>query len=484
LVRRRAELDIPGWGRIELSRGSDSRNLEKIEAALQELDREFAASIASFGVTAADPAALDSLRALAADKKLREPELKRLELEIARLVPRGLDPLREEVARLEKQHEARSSALHSETHRDDLPSDADELVKLAAKLQGEIATIGRDVAALQQSAQRLEVEIEGDRDARSAASSERGKGDHEISAPPRLRRRAAESRERLATLTATSKARHDELNHLPTTAELDEAIRQSEVARHQARAALDAVKLSESEETIRDRLGAAKEGLHAIESRLADTEREFHQTEGFLRQSEGLHQKRAAEAAWVERRKLETDRELLESEAYDRLFGLFEECRERQFGAVMLPIHDRVLRWMRLLRIGGYESIRFNDQFLPERLIAGGGSGEWLLGEESVGTIEQIGLMVRLALGSLLSTSEEPVVAMLDDPLTHSDVVRMDRMRAVLKNAAGGEVSSTPPAGPLQILVFTCHPEWFEMDGTTSIDLSRTDVLSRHGDSR
>jgi hypothetical protein len=265
---------------------------------------------------------------------------------------------------------------------------------------------------------------------------------------------------------------------------MDEVIRQSEEALRQARAALEAVKLSEDEETIRDRLGAAKEGLHAIESRLADTEREFHQTEGFLRQSEGLHQKRAAEAAWVERRKLETDRELLESEAHDRLFGLFEECRERQFGAVMLPIHDRVLRWMRLLRIGGYESIRFNDQFLPERLIAEGGSSEWLLGEESVGTIEQIGLMVRLALGSLLSTSEEPVVAMLDDPLTHSDVVRMDRMRAVLKNAAGGEISSTPPAGPLQILVFTCHPEWFEMDGATTIDLSRTDVLSRHGDCR
>jgi uncharacterized protein YhaN len=147
----------------------------------------------------------------------------------------------------------------------------------------------------------------------------------------------------------------------------------------------------------------------------------------------------------------------------------------------MLPIHDRVLRWMRLLRIGGYESIRFNDQFLPERLIAGGGASEWLLGEESTGTVEQIGLMVRLALGSLLSSPEEPAVAMLDDPLTHSDVVRMDRMRAVLKNAAGGDTSSAPPAGPLQVIVFTCHPEWFEVDGAISIDLARADVLSRHG---
>jgi hypothetical protein len=421
---------------------------------------------------------------LAADKKLREPELQRLEKEIARLAPRGLDPLREEVARLEKQDVARSSALLFQSHRDSLPSDADELVKIAAKLQGNIATITKELADLQQSAKQLEVEIEGDLEAGSAASRKRGKTDQENSVPLGLRQREAEARERLATRTATLKARQDELNHMLTAAELDEAVRKAEEAIGQAREALEAVKLSASEETIRDRLGAAKEGLTAIESRLSETEREFHQIEGVLRQSEGLHQKRAAESALVERLTLESERELLESEAYDRLFGLFEECRERQIGAVMLPIHDRVLRWMRLLRIGGYESIRFNDQFLPERFIAGGGTSEWLLGEESTGTIEQIGLMVRLALGSLLSSPEEPVVAMLDDPLTHSDVVRMDRMRAVLKNAAGGETSSTPPAGPLQIIVFTCHPEWFEMDGGTSIDLSRPDVLSQGGDAR
>ena len=147
----------------------------------------------------------------------------------------------------------------------------------------------------------------------------------------------------------------------------------------------------------------------------------------------------------------------------------------------MGPIHDRVLRWMRLLRIGGYQSIHFNDQFLPEKLIAGDGAVELMLGEESTGTIEQIGLMVRLALGSTLSTAEEPAVAMLDDPLTHSDVVRLDLMRAVLKSAALGDPGTTPPAGPLQIVVFTCHPEWFAIDGAKIIDLSNPDVLGRPG---
>ena len=153
--------------------------------------------------------------------------------------------------------------------------------------------------------------------------------------------------------------------------------------------------------------------------------------------------------------------------------------REKQLGTVMGPIHDRVVRWMRLLRIGGYQSIRFNDQFLPETLLSGDGVTELALGEESTGTIEQLGPMVRLALGSTLSTVDEPVTAILDDPLTHSDVTRLNLMRAVLKNAAAGDVSSQPPAGPLQTLVFTCHPEWFQFDGARVVDLGSAEVLKR-----
>jgi hypothetical protein len=52
-------------------------------------------------------------------------------------------------------------------------------------------------------------------------------------------------------------------------------------------------------------------------------------------------------------------------------------------------------------------------------------------------------------------------------------------MRAVLKNAALGDAAMAPPAGPLQILVFTCHPEWFAVDGARTIDLSNSDVLVR-----
>ncbi len=246
-----------------------------------------------------------------------------------------------------------------------------------------------------------------------------------------------------------------------------------------ARAERDASQLTESEQTIADRVDAAGSGVHAVQNRLRDVEREMHELKGALSQSEGLHQERALAAARVEHLVRHTDRETLESQAYDRLVALFEECREKQLGTVMGPIHDRVVRWMRLLGIG-HHSIRFNDQFLPETLVAAGGAIELALDEESTGTIEQIGLFVRLALGSAISTADGPVVSVLDDPLTHSDTVRLELMRSVLASAAAGDSSATPPAGPLQILVFTCHPEWFVTDGAKVVDLSRPDILARH----
>ncbi len=106
--------------------------------------------------------------------------------------------------------------------------------------------------------------------------------------------------------------------------------------------------------------------------------------------TEGLHQKRSAAATQVEELTNETERESLESGAYDRLYALFEECREKQLGTVLAPIQDRVLRWMRVLRIGEYHSVRFSDHLLPEKLISSGGAVELMLEEESTGTIEQM----------------------------------------------------------------------------------------------
>jgi uncharacterized protein YhaN len=161
------------------------------------------------------------------------------------------------------------------------------------------------------------------------------------------------------------------------------------------------------------------------------------------------------------------------------LYQLFEECREKQIGTVIAPIHDRVLKWMRILDIGDYNELRFNDAFLPDELVRRDGTAEFAIGEESTGAQEQIGMLVRLALGSILTPCNEPAVAILDDPLTHCDTGRLNKMRVILRRAAEGDSKLAPPAGPLQILVLTCHPEWFRDERATVIDLENPDVMIR-----
>jgi len=466
-VRRHAAIVWPGWGRLQLGRGSDVRSLDQLEADLAEFDRAFRTEIAQFRMTASDPAALEDLRERVAEKKVRDPQLVRKQDEIRRLAPHGLDALRQEVQRLENSLFANEISPASAAAGVDFPQDAPALEKLAARLKQEIDANSNASNIIQGQIAELEQQIEGDPMVKSN------------SAVVGLRQQEADFQNKLATLDATAKVLGGVVDRMLSAAEMEQSVREADQALATARGQLETAKLSDSEQTIRERLDAANDGLQAIQNQLDVAAREFHELKGAMSQSEGLHQIRAAAAARVEALARETQRETLESEAYDRLYALFEECREKQLAAVMGPIHDRVLRWMRLLRIGGYHAMDFNDQFLPDKLIAGDGALELPLGEESTGTIEQIGLMVRLALGSMLSTPDEPVVAILDDPLTHSDQVRLDRMRAVLKNASLGDTGAKPPAGPLQIVVFTCHPEWFAIEGAKVIDLSKPDVLGR-----
>lgn len=457
-VCRRAEIAISGWGSIAIRRGSDARDVEQIEQELHSLDQAFVEQLAAFGVSAHHDAPLERLRQLAAEKKLRDPQIESLMAQLRKLAPSGLEPLRQEYARVEIQRGAAESApAHLE-----LPAKATELPRLAEDLKIRFDALHVDIDAADRQIEELERQIE----------SADGKTGH--------RPTNSDAQGRYTTHTTIVNSIKLEVDRMLTAEQVEIAIQTAQTKLSDATHTLELASLTESQETVAERLDAAKDKVNNLDSRLRQIEREYDQISGQLRMTVGQHQRRAAAQARVEELELATNRETLESDAYDRLMRLFEECREKQLGAVMGPIHDRVLRWIKLLRIPGYQSIHFNDQFLPDQLVARGGVAELGLSEESIGTQEQLALMVRLALGSTLSTSAEPIVAVLDDPLTHSDTARLDRMRAVLRSAATGDPDMVPPAGPLQVLVFTCHPEWFSIDGATVIDLTKSEVLLRH----
>jgi hypothetical protein len=328
-----------------------------------------------------------------------------------------------------------------------LPEDQNALDEMAARLGQQTEVIDREFNELEKDQRSKELALAQLRSREGKAQSElAGCNAHVSKGREELGR--MRSQEAIATWT-------------------EEAGRALEVAQD----VLAQAALTPEELTIDDRLQACDEAVNALERQVRDNKRGSDELRVRLELSEGLHSRRAALAARVDELVRLTDADTLERDATDRLHELFEECRDKQIGTLMRPIHDRVLGWMRVLRIGDYKQLRFNDAFLPDKLVRDDGTAEFNLQDESTGAQEQIGMLVRIALGSQLSSPSEPAVAILDDPLTHCDPDRLNKMRVILRRAAEGDAQLSPPAGPLQIIILTCHPEGFRDERATVIDL-------------
>jgi DNA repair exonuclease SbcCD ATPase subunit len=453
-VRRTAKLRIEGWGRIELTRGATEGDLDHIEREMQKCQQEFADSLARFGIGASESQALDTLVGRCAERRVANDELSKQTKELKKLAPKGLESLQQRVVELRtKLQEALPTGADA---AEPLPSDRSKLEALVAQLGETIASLDLDIVALESDGETIESDV-------TQASQA-----------------VADANTRIAEIVATVKRSREILNAMPSEDELDKRLTATDDAVARLQQQLKDTELTAAESTIGERLEAAEAAVRALRSQIDANMRQYDFIRGRLHESEGLHARRSSLAARVDELTRVTDRETLERNAIDRLYELFEECREKQLGAVMAPIHDRVVRWMRLLDLGDYRELRFDDAFLPEKLVNRDGAVEFSVDEESTGAQEQIGMLVRLALGSTLASTSEPAVAILDDPLTHCDSSRLNKMRVILRRAAEGDPALAPPAGPLQIIILTCHPEWFRDENATVIDLQNSNVMSRY----
>lgn len=454
-VRRKAELQIPAWGRVELTRGAGASDLDQIEADLRQCNEEFADAMASLGIAANDPDAMDQLLRRNAEHGLKNVELHKEEKELKRLAPKGLDPLQRKVLELETK--LKDAASREPEGTDALPVDRRDLDELKSQVDDQIKRLDDELATIDSDLETRQTKL-----VQSQAD-------------------ATGAKEELARRQATAKGCREEVQRLRTEELIAQRIAKAKSDLEAAKTRMQESELTAEERTIEGRLAEAKEAVDALDRQLREVEEKYNTIKGRLEASEGLHARRAALSARVDELTRLTQAESLERDAVDRLYELFEECREKQLGTLMEPIHDRVLNWMRVLDIGDYKEVRFTDAFLPERLVRRDGTGEFEIAEESTGAQEQIGMLVRLALGSLLTSTDEPAVAILDDPLTHCDVGRLNTMRAILRRAAEGDPTLCPPVGPLQIIILTCHPEWFRDERATVIDLEDAKVMQRIG---
>lgn len=147
----------------------------------------------------------------------------------------------------------------------------------------------------------------------------------------------------------------------------------------------------------------------------------------------------------------------LDAEAIKVLWEMLQKKKAEVFEAVLQPI--RVIVTSEMQRIVGprYERLEFDESLRPTRVRPSHQNEDAEVDELSFGTREQLMLLVRLALGRLLSRSIGRQCVILDDPLVNADRSRQRAALRVIEEAAA----------ETQIIIFTCHPNAY--DGLSSV---------------
>jgi hypothetical protein len=447
-LQHRVELTLPDGGTIELSRAAKDLDFESASHELASITRDYRETVLSFQENPDDEECLDRLAESLHKSNGWTARLAAVRSELAKVAPKGQGVLEREVA------------------------DAGQQCKIIMERRPDLTdwlptTLDVDERQKQYTAQRAEIDAE-----RSACEEGERKAAGELAkANEALNERKGE----LSAAKATEVAARDDLARRGDEKELQTSVEQAKAALAAAEQLFAAAQLTQEEKLIDQRCQQAAAALKERRYRLRAVEDQLTTLRGFLSGNEGLHRRLAdAEAAVLETERA-LARERLEAAAHKQLRDLFDQCRESQIQQVMGPVAGRVLEWSKSIGLTEYEEMRFGDQFLPEGIVlqSRGPEAPVALDEESYGTFEQLGLLVRLALGGILA-KDEPAVAVLDDPLAHSSDDKHRRILDVLRLAAEGNASAVPPAGRLQIIILTCHPKRFDhLPGARHIDLGQ-----------
>ena len=229
--------------------------------------------------------------------------------------------------------------------------------------------------------------------------------------------------DRLAQLEALPAAEPDlpadvaELEHEAARASAAAASLRSELAT--AQGALSQV----GGQSIEEQATAAKEALAAIDRREHELEVDY--------------------GAWKLLRETLTDAE--------------KEDAAHLGDALVKPVSER----MSELTNGRYEAVGIGPQLDATGVRLGGDERDF--GDMSVGTREQIALLLRLSIAEALES-----FLILDDHLTQSDPKRMAWIRNLLGEAAKN----------IQVVVMTCHPNAYITGDEHAVDL--TQCITRH----
>jgi DNA repair exonuclease SbcCD ATPase subunit len=416
-LAERTELELEPFGRLVVSPGGG--DVEQRRKALAGADEALGRALRELAV--GDLAAAE---ALFGERNRLEAELNGQELWVRHLLEAERFQTIEALAQAVAEAAAKAAALRSALG-DEAPATGDP-----AELEARRRALGqaRELAgeATRQAALRAAKERE-----RLAAHEARLEG---------LRRNA----EALARQLAEAEAQQ------PDDA-LARALAEAATAKAQADGRL--VELGRQLEAVnpglaRDRLAQAERRLRELEGERLRLDRDVDGLEGELRGmgADAVGERLAEIAGALALARAERARLLREASAWRLLHDELSTATSAAQGALLAPIRERVRPWLARL-FPEAELVLDAERLEPTHLRRDGQDEPFA--SLSVGTREQLAVLVRLALARLLLEREgEAPCLILDDALVYADEARFEIMKTILEQAAK----------ELQILVLTCRP--------------------------
>ena len=421
-ITERTELELLPFGRVVLSPGAGE--LEMRRAALVRAQEALSSELAALGVTSL----------AAAEALLRERT--DLERQLAAATARLSSAL--------ASHDAQDVAMLD----DHLAALQEQRDRLRAHGAGED---GDDPGVLRAALAELERERGRLRDGREAARAE----------TERCARRASEQRAVLArkesVVEQLRRQQQAVAEQLAAARErvADAMLAEQAAAAQAALAEAQAVLAAVEREIVAANPDIARERVALAERRMRQLEQELHRLDGAIQEREIELRTLGADAVGE---RLEECRQRLalaeddvarlrrRARAWRLLRDELQAAASAASEALLAPVRDRLTPYLRRLFPTGEPVV--DAQTLAVTHLRRGGATE-SFEQLSLGTREQIAVLVRLALARLLHETEgEAPCLVLDDALVYADAPRFEIMKAILAQAAR----------ELQIVILTCRP--------------------------
>jgi DNA repair exonuclease SbcCD ATPase subunit len=444
MVRQGLVMELEGIGRLGLRRGQDDENIEDVAKRSEALEQRYEQLVRDWQEEASDEGALSRLSRRLAERTLWKQQLEQLRTETGRDAPDGEGALASELERLQQAQESLLTAYP------ELAAWSKAAQPLAELREAHDSEKRRLTGLLESAVSRKEL-VRTEHEKLSDESS-------------RLALRQAGE-------DAAAQLLQGQFSVMGAEEEILVAIAESEKALAEAETSVAESALTTEEASVEERLKTTRGALEQRRKRLQEQAERLAALEGELRGAAGLHNRLTELEQRLKAAERHLDAEVVDSSAHHLLLTLFDKSRDDRVSKTLGPVADRVMAWTRELGLGGYRELSFAKGFIPDGLLEEASGINVSVDSESYGTREQLGLLVRLALGCALAV-HEPHVAILDDPLAHSDQSKQHKMLTLLGRAVEGTPldDGTTRSGQLQLFVLTCHPKRFDyLEGATQI---------------